>query len=443
MTHPHKLLGLGSGIGLVVANMVGAGVFISAGFMVQDMGPGAVLAAWIVGAVIALSGARAYATVAAWVPRSGGEYRFLSDLLHPALGYLAGWASLLIGFSAPLAIDALVAGSFAATIAPGTNPTIFGALTILALTLMHAVGLRASKWTHNVLVTVDGVLLTGFVIVGLVLGHNAWPTWTPTNAAPGFPLQPFMQSLFFIAFAFSGWNAAAYAASEFKNPRTDVPRAMLIGCGLVAVLYLIVNWVFVANLTPAEGKAVFEYEQTRVTLGHVVVRHLLGDWGGRAMSVLALVAFISAASAMTMVGPRVYAAMAEDGFLPHALAAREGRPPVWSVILQAAIALVILLTHTLQQVLTNVGAILTLFAALTSFSVFKVWISRSDLEPPSRSALAAAFIHVASAVLMLYFGFRGSTHLLLWLAVVAAFALAGYAVTAAIRKQPPQPVALD
>ena len=134
-----------------------------------------------------------------------------------------------------------------------------------------------------------------------------------------------MQSLFFIAFAFSGWNAAAYAAGEFKDPKRDVPRAMLIGCALVAVLYLIVNWVFVANLTPAEGKAVFDYEQTRVTLGHVVVRHLVGDWGGRAMSVLALVAFISAASAMTMVGPRVYAAMAEDGFLPRALAARAAR----------------------------------------------------------------------------------------------------------------------
>src|SRR2546426_973792 len=132
MAQQRRLLGLGSGIGLVVANMVGAGVFISAGFMIQDMGPGTVLAAWVVGAVIA------------------------------------------------------------------------------ALTLLHAVGLRASKWTHNILVVVDALLLAGFVIVGLSLGNNTWPTWTPTNVSSGFPLQAFMQSLFFIAFAFSGWNAAVY-----------------------------------------------------------------------------------------------------------------------------------------------------------------------------------------------------------------------------------------
>src|SRR5262249_44362812 len=125
--------------------------------------------------------------------------------------------------------------------------------------------------------------------------------------------------------------------------------------------------------------------------------------------------------------------MAADGFLPRALAAREGRPPVWSVILQAAVALIILLTHSLQQILTNVGAILTLFAAMTSFAIFRVRFSSSRLERPSGLAMAAAFIHVASAVLMLYFGFRGSTHLLLWLGVVAVFALAAYATTAAVR----------
>jgi APA family basic amino acid/polyamine antiporter len=418
--------------------MVGAGVFISAGFMVQDMGPGTVLAAWVVGAVIALSGARAYATVAAWVPRSGGEYRFLSELLHPALGYLAGWASLLLGFSAPLAIDALVAGSFAAILLPGIDPRVFGVAVIAALTLLHAIGLRASKWTHNILVVVDALLLAGFVIVGLSLGHNTWPTWAPPNATGSFPLQPFMQSLFFIAFAFSGWNAAVYAAEEFKDPRRDVPRAMLIGCALVAVLYLIVNWVFVANVTPAEGKAVFDYDQTRVTLGHVVIRHLLGEAGGRAMSVLMLVAFVAAASSMIVVGPRVYAAMAADGFLPRALAAREGRPPVWSVVLQAAVALIILLTHSLQQILTNVGAILTLFAAMTSFAIFRVRFSSSRLPRPSALAMTAAFVHVASAALMLYFGFRGSTHLLVWLGVVALFAFGAYVATAAVRRTGPR-----
>jgi basic amino acid/polyamine antiporter, APA family len=423
-------LGLPSGISLVVSNMVGAGVFVSAGFMAQDMGPGTLLAAWLIGAVIALSGARAYATVARWVPRSGGEYRFLSELMHPALGYLAGWASLLLGFSAPLAVDALAAGSFAKTLAPGIDSRIFGVAVIVGLAALHAVGLRSSKRTQNLLFGVDALLLLGFVVVGLALGRSEWPTWTPPNPSPGFPLEAFMRSLFYIAFAFSGWNAAAYAAEEFRDPERDVPRAMLIGCSLVAVLYLVVNWVFVANLTPEQGRAVFEYETTRVTLGHVVVRDLLGEWGGRAMSVLAMTAFLAAASAMTVVGPRVYAAMAADGFLPGVLRAREGRPPVASVVLQAVLALLLLYTHTLQQVLANVGAILTLFAALTSAAVFRVRFDRrSTLPKPPPAALLAAGVYVASSAYMLYFGFRGSTHLLAWIAVVAAMALAAFALT--------------
>ena len=422
-------LGLASGIGLVVANMVGAGVFLSAGFMAQDMGPGPILLAWLVGALIALCGAKAYAQVAAWVPRSGGEYRFLSELLHPALGYLAGWASLLLGFSAPIAVNAIAAGAFAATILPGAEPKLVGVLAVVVLTALHAVGLRTSKMTQNVLVVVDALLLLGFVGVGLVLGRHDWPSWTPPNGGPDFPLEAFVGSLFFIAFAFSGWNAAAYAASEFENPAKDVPRAMLIGCATVAVLYLLVNWVFVANLTPGESRAVFEYETKRVTLGHLVVKQLLGPAGGIAMSLLSLTAFLAATSAMMLVGPRVYAAMAEDGYLPQVLAAREGRAPTGSVLLQAALALVLLFTHTLQQVLTNVGAILTLFAALVSLSIFRVRFGASTLPKPDGLTLLAAGIHVASAVYMLYFGFRGSTHLLLWVAGVAAVTLVAYAAT--------------
>src|SRR2546426_7528229 len=109
MSAPRRILGLGSGVGIVAANMIGAGVFLSAGFMAQDMGPGTILLAWVTGAVIALAGSRAYAAVAQLVPRSGGEYRYLSDLLHPSLGYLAGWGSLLLGFSAPVAVAAVAA----------------------------------------------------------------------------------------------------------------------------------------------------------------------------------------------------------------------------------------------------------------------------------------------------------------------------------------------
>ena len=424
-------LGLKSGIGLVVSNMVGAGVFISAGFMAQDLTPGQILVSWVLGAIIALSGARAYATVATWVPRSGGEYRYLSDLMHPALGCLAGWGSLLVGFSAPIAVDALAAGEFARTLGSPIPPAAFGTIVIVGLGVIHTLGRKASKHGHNLLFIGNGLLLAGFVITGLFFGTNRWPTWVPASASASgaFPTEAFARGLFFIAFAFSGWNAATYAAAEFRDPRKDVPRALLIGCGLVALLYLAVNWVFVANLNPDDFKVVFGYDQSKVTLGHVILNRLLGPAGGFVMSLLVLVAFISAASAMTIVGPRVYAAMARDGYLPAFLRVEEDRVPVRSIVLQCAVALVILWTHTLQQALANVGAILTLFAALVSLSIFRRAFSKDGgREKPNLTSLVAAGVHVASSAFMLYFGFRDSTRLLIWVIAVLATGLIFWAI---------------
>ena len=421
-------LGVPSGVALVVSNMVGAGVFLSAGFMSQEMGPGPLLLAWVVGAVIALAGTRAYAQAAEWVPRSGGEYRYLSDLLHPALGYLAGWASLLVGFSAPIAVNALAAGAFVGTLVPGIDARAVAGVIIVALTLFHALRLGTSKWVHNAIVIVDVLLLVGFVVTGLALGDNRWPTWTPPQAAAGFPVQAFAGSLFWIAFAFAGWNAAVYVASDFHRPARDVPRAMAIGCGLVAVLYLLVNWVFVANLTPDDGRAVFDYDTRRVTLGHVVAEKLLGPFGGAAVSALVITALVAAASAMTVVGPRVYAAMADDGFLPRPLRAAAGRPPTGSVLLQSALALIIAFTHRIHEVLGNVGAVLAFFAALVSCAVIRERFFPAGRSRPSLVTVLCALVHVCSTAWMLYFGLRQPV-LLIWIAAVAAVALVAYALT--------------
>ena len=425
---PARHLGVPSGIALVVSNMVGAGVFLSAGFMSQEMGPGPLLLAWVVGALIALAGTRAYAQVAVWVPRSGGEYRYLSDLLHPALGYLAGWTSLLVGFSAPIAVNALAAGAFVGTLVPGVDVPLVAAAVIVALAFFHALRLATSKWMHNAIVAADVVLLLGFVIVGLALGRHEWPTWTPPEVSDGFPLEAFAGSLFWIAFAFSGWNAAVYVASDFRRPERDVPRAMAAGCAMVAVLYLAVNWVFVANLTPEQGRAVFDYQARRVTLGHVVAQQLLGHVGGVAMSLLVLTALVAAASAMTMVGPRVYAAMAEDGFLPSWLRGGAGRPPTGSVFLQSALALVLVFTHPVQEVLSNIGAILSLFAALVSCAIFRERLFPTGRTRPGALTLACAGIHVLSTAWMLYFGLRKPS-LLAWVAGIVAVALLAYALT--------------
>jgi APA family basic amino acid/polyamine antiporter len=400
-------LGFGSGIGLVVANMVGAGVFLSAGFMAQDLGPGPILIAWVAGMVLALCGALSYATLAELVPRSGGEYRYLSELMHPALGYLAGYGSMLLGFSGPVAIDAIAAAAFLKTLIPGVH--------------------------------IKSVIVLLFVAVGLFFGSYEAPTWEPPGNPDGFAWPPFMASLFYIAFAFSGWNAAVYAAEEFEHPKRDVAKATLVGCLAVGVLYLVINWIFVANLTPESASAVFTYEEKRITLAHVLATDLLGESAGAAVSIMMVTAFISAASAMTFVGPRVYAAMAEDGFLPRILAARDGQVPAGSVVLQGAIAILIVLVQPFQHIMHDVAAILTLFTLLTVLSLFRVRFARKDLPRPTATRLAAAAVYSLLALWMLYYGFRAKTQLLLWVGIVVVVALGAYVVTKVLRKTKSQP----
>ncbi|HEX3764212.1 MAG TPA: APC family permease [Kofleriaceae bacterium] len=400
-----RKLGLWSGVGIVIANMIGAGVLTVPGYMADKLAPSYILLAWLVGGIAALSGARAYAAVAQAIPRSGGEYRYLSTLWHPLLGYLAGWTSLFIGFSQPVALDAQLVGYYAGTLGVDIPWRLVTAVIIIGVTALHAFDLGASRRGQNILVAIKITLVVGFVAVGLIAGSNSWPTWRPEASANGLPLAPFFQNLVFIAFCYSGWNAAIYASEEFAAPRRDVPRAMLIGCAVVIALYLLVNWVFVANIAPAQFFGGTGNDPQRTTLGHLVMKQLVGTTGARIMSAFMIVTLLSAVSAMTMIGPRVYAAMARDGYLPAAFAGKGDRPPVGSVLLQGAIALAVAMTTSFIKAIETVGAVLTLLAALTALGVFKLQLDPDRTEKPGAVALIAAAIFVGLAGWMLYSDF--------------------------------------
>jgi len=403
-----------------IGTMVGVGVFLSAGFMATEMTPNAILFAWLVGGLLAAAGARAYAACAEIVPRSGGEYRYLSDLLHPYLGYLAGWTSLLAGFSAPIATNAATAGAFAQTLGLGIDPNWFGAAIVIVFTLLHALNVSLSKWSQNVLAIAKAVLLVGFVAVGLAFGSESAPTWTPEKLGG---LQAFMANLVFVMYAYSGWNTANYASEEFKNPRRDVPRAMVIGALSVMLLYLAVNWVLVANLAPDMVGTFLGADKSKVTLGHMIAERLVGPTGGKIMSILVILALLSAVSAMTMIGPRVYEAMARDGFLPRPFVGEAGRPPVWSVLLQGAIALLLVFTHQIGEMIERIGVLLTLMSALTVFALFRV------RQKAGTTALVCAAVFIALAVWMIASAVARRPSDLLWVGAVAVLATIGYVLT--------------
>jgi len=427
-------LGLWSGIGLVVGNVVGVGVLTNTGYMALHLGPGAILLGWLVGGVLAISGAACYAKLARAIPRSGGEYRYLSDLLHPFFGTLSGWTSLLVGFSAPVALAAATAGPFLATLVPAAPPRLTGAALIVLATASQAFDARWSKTTQDALAIVKMLLIAGFIAVGMALGAHAVPTWRAPAAPPGLPVGPFAVSLVYVAFAYSGWNAVAYAAEEFRDPRRTVPRAMLWGTALVTVVYLVVNAIFVANLSGDRLAGWLGQDTTRITLAHLLMEQLAGSGAARATSLCVVLSLASSVIAMTMAGPRVAAAMAEEGFLPRALAGRQGRPPVWSVLLQSGLALVLLATNSFEALLRSVGAILTLDSTLTVALVFRLRFGRTQFSRPSPVVVGAAIVYLAGAAWMLWYTLTDDPRALLWLAVVAVAAAVAYANT--VRRRP-------
>lgn len=430
MSSPKPHLGLGSGIGLVAGSMIGSGVLLSAGFMAETLSPGWILLAWVIGALIAGIGAVAYAELARIEPQSGGEYRYLSRLLHPLCGYLAGWASMLLGFAAPVAINALGAAAYAGTLAPIGDPRLVAAGLVAAITAAHAFDLSASRWVQDVLAGAKLLAIGGFVAVGLILGERSWPGWSPP-ASGGFSTDGFVIGLFFVSFAFSGWNSAIYASSEFKHPGRDVSRSMLIGTAIVGVLYLLINWVFVANLDPEQASVVTR-EDSYITLAHVVAGELLGSSGATLMSALVVLAFVSAMSAIALLGPRVYAEMASDGKLPRLFAYRGERPPVGSVLFQGALAIAILFAQSLREVLVNASAILLLFSALSAAALLRVALSsrlRERYGPIKPTAVFAAAAYSGLSMAMLIIGFRDQPSMLGWIALVAAAGAAGYWLT--------------
>lgn len=420
-------LGVWSGVGLVVGNVVGVGVLTNTGYMAGRLGPGAILLAWLVGGVMAMCGARAYAELARAIPRSGGEYRYLSDLLHPFCGTLAGWTSLLVGFAAPIALCAATAGPFFATLVPGAPARSVAVALIALATASQAFHVRWSAWTQDALALAKGVLIAGFIAVGLVLGAHAAPSWTAPQGPAGLPVRPFAVSLVYIAFAYSGWNAVTYAAEEFRDPVRTVPRAMLLGTALVTLIYLLVNAIFVVNLSGERLSGWLAEDTTRITLAHLLMQKLAGPTAARLTSAFVVLSLASSIISMTLVGPRVAAAMAQEGFLPRAFAGTVGRPPVWSVLLQSGLALLLLGTHSFEALLRSVGAILTLTSALTVATLARLRFRRTALPRPSAGVLAAALVYLAGAGWMLWYTLADEPRTLLWLAVVAATAAIAHA----------------
>jgi APA family basic amino acid/polyamine antiporter len=355
--HRERRLGLGSAASLVVANMIGSGVFTTSGFALADLGrPEPVLLAWLVGGALAMCGALSYGALARRIPESGGEYTYLARTIHPLAGFLAGWVSLLAGFTAPIAVAALALQAYLADSFGSTHrPEWVATIAILAATLMHGLRLREGVALQNVAVALKVLAITAFIAVGL----RAVPLAALTPSAASIAVEPaaFAVTLVWISFAYSGWNAAVYVAGEVRDPDRNLPRALCLGTGVVTALYLGLNAVFLYAAPAAELAG-------RAEIGAVAAQALGGLPLRRLLSALVALALFTALSSMLMAGPRVYARMAEDGVFPR-LFARGADVPTLAILLQAVLAVVVVWVSGLSALLGYIGFTLGLSAAAT------------------------------------------------------------------------------
>lgn len=365
---------------IAIADMIGIGVFTSLGFQVQGI-PSAfsVLMLWVVGGIAALCGALSYAELAAALPRSGGEYNFLSRIYSRAVGFVAGWVSATVGFAAPVALAALAFGEYFQGVVPGAPALALGLVAIWVVGLVHLSGVKLGSAFHNASTALKLALIAVFIVAGFLIGTPQPVSFAPTLADVGTMTgAPFAVGLVFVMYAYSGWNAATYIAGEVRDPKRSLPLALVSATLIVLLLYVGLNAVFLYT-TPMSEMA------GQIDVAMIAGRHIFGESGARIVALLICLGLISSISAMTWIGPRVTMVMGEDIPLLRMFAHRaESGAPVFAILFQLVVTTALLLTRSFEAVLEFIQFSLTFCSFLAVLGVIVLRFTQPDLERPYR-----------------------------------------------------------
>jgi APA family basic amino acid/polyamine antiporter len=378
MSQGQRQLGLGAATTLVVANMVGTGVFTISGLLIKDLGsPWLVLLAWLLGGVIALLGALCYGALARRIPESGGEYIFLRRTLHPGAAFVTGWLSLVVGFSATLGSSGFAFAEYVfKAIGTGEPPPLLhlrvvATLLLAAAVLLHISSVSFGARVQAVVVIAEVLLITLFAAFGL-----GWLGAHGSHAAPVAANYGRMGvALILVSFAYLGWNATVYIAGEIKDPDRNLPRSLIYGTSVVTLLYVALNAVFVFAVPGARIAG-------ETAIGDVVARELGGPRLAAVFSGLVALALAMCVSALTMTGPRVAARMAADGLLPKSFCGSAGRPPRVALLVQLAFGLLALWTSTFGSILTYVGFTLGISTLATIVGLWRIRLREGPASVP-------------------------------------------------------------
>lgn len=373
-------------IAVVIANMIGTGVFTSLGFQLVDMRSGFVLLSlWAIGGLVALCGAMTYAELGAALPRSGGEYNFLSRIYHPAAGFVSGWVSATIGFAAPTALAAMTFAAYltSATLRDESEiiEKVFAVALVVVLTAVHSVSRRQSGGLQGLFTILKVMAIVVFCVAALLLVDVRQPVSMLPVAGDASLLMSgtFAVSLIYVSYAYTGWNAATYLSGELDNPQRDLPKILFVGTAVVTLLYVSLNYVFlkVAPMSALVGQ---------VEVGYVAADHAFGDAGGRFAGVVLALLLVSTVSAMTLAGPRVLQVIGED-FAALRFMSRTNRDglPFIAILFQSSLTVIFILSSGFESVLVFAGFTLALNSFVTVLGVYVLRWRQPDLPRPYRT----------------------------------------------------------
>ena len=373
---------------VVIANMVGTGVFTSLGFQLMDLRSGFVLLMlWAIGGLAAVCGAMTYAELGAALPRSGGEYNFLARIYHPAAGFVSGWVSATIGFAGPTALAAMTFAAYSTSVMPGeTSAWLEKTLAcglVIALTIVHSSNRRSSGGLQVIFTIMKISVIVGFCLIAYLLVDAPQPVTFLPIAGDGALLTSgaFAVSLIYVSYAYTGWNAATYLSSELENPQKTLPVILLTGTVVVTLLYVALNFTFL-YVAPMDSMA------GQVEVGYIAAEYAFGDLGGRFSGLIMATLLISTVSAMTIAGPRVLQVIGEDfqALRPLARTNKNGLPAT-AILVQSALTILFILSSSFESILVFAGFTLALNSFATVLGVFVLRYKQPDLPRPYKTFL--------------------------------------------------------
>jgi APA family basic amino acid/polyamine antiporter len=401
-------IGLTGAIAVIAACMIGTGVFTSLGYQVYNGQFGiksnfAIILLWATGGLVALCGARVYAELAQRIPGSGGEYNYLSNIYHPAVGFLSGWVSATIGFAAPIALSAMAFGVYFAKIVPGIYPMIPALIVVITAMIVNFRGLSLSETVQKSATYLNLALIIVLIFCGLFIAGNVDHFSFSIGLADWKDVfsSSFAISLVYVSYAFSGWNAVTYVAGDVKDPEKNVPKSLVWSVILVATLYIMLNFVFLYRVPMPELAG-------QVEVGAIAAKAIFGEVGEKLVSGLICLGLLASVLAMTIAGPRLTEKMGQDikglGFLTKK---NKKGAPIVAIALQTSIAILLVLTDSFSAVLRYVGFTLALFTLLTVSGLFIVrFVKTQKFDSSFKGAnitIVAAVIFIILELWMLYY----------------------------------------